>query len=140
MFIDTNVLVYSHIPQAPDHDIAKADLERAIDDDEPACISRQIIREYLAVVTRPQVWSPSLSMTDALDNVLWMVNTFQILSDGPSVTNRLMILCREVPVGGRQIHDANIVATMLAHGERRLLTFNPRDFRRYGAMIELVSS
>ena len=40
------------------------------------------------------------------------------------------------PVGGRQIHDANIVATMLAHGERRLLSFNGADFRRYGDRIE----
>ena len=37
-----------------------------------------------------------------------------------------------------QIHDANIVATMLAHGERRLLTLNPADFRRYGYRIELL--
>ena len=44
-----------------------------------------------------------------------------------------------VQVGGRQIHDANIVATMLAHGERRLLTFNAADFRRYGDRIELAA-
>ena len=37
-----------------------------------------------------------------------------------------------------QIHDANIVATMLAYGEGRLLTFNTADFRRYGDRIELV--
>ena len=51
-----------------------------------------------------------------------------------------MGLCREVAVGGRQIHDANIVATMLARGEHRLLTFNVADFRRYGDRIELVDS
>lgn len=42
-------------------------------------------------------------------------------------------------MGGKQVHDANIVATMLAHGERRLLTFNIRDFRRFSAHIELVN-
>ena len=47
----------------------------------------------------------------------------------------LTSLCREVPVAGRQVHDANIAATMLAHGERRLLTFNAQDFRRYGERI-----
>ena len=36
------------------------------------------------------------------------------------------------------MHDANIVATMLAHGERRLLTFNGGDFRRYGERIDLI--
>jgi hypothetical protein len=28
---------------------------------------------------------------------------------------------------------------MLAHGERRLLTFNEADFRRFAALIEVVT-
>ena len=68
-----------------------------------------------------------------------LVATYEILGDGPVVTDWLVSLCRDIPVGGRQIHDANIVATMLAYGERRLLTFNPADFRRYGDRIFLVS-
>ncbi len=48
-------------------------------------------------------------------------------------------ISRRIDVGGKQIHDANIVATMLAYGERRLLTFNVADFRRYVDHIELVS-
>ena len=54
------------------------------------------------------------------------------------MTENLLALCREVSVGGRQIHDANIVATMLAHGEHRLLTFNISDFRRFEDRIELM--
>ena len=67
-----------------------------------------------------------------------MLNTYGILEDGPEVTETLIALLREAPAGGRQIHDANIVATMLAYGERRLLTFNLADFRRYGDRIELI--
>ena len=40
--------------------------------------------------------------------------------------------------GGKQVHDANIVATMLTHGETRLLTFNGADFHRFGSLIDLV--
>ena len=58
---------------------------------------------------------------------------------GKAVMDTLTSLCREVPVGGKQVHDANIVATMLAHGERRLLTFNVKDFRRFGQRVELVA-
>ena len=58
--------------------------------------------------------------------------------DGAHVTDMFVSLCREVPLAGKQVHDANIVATMLAHGERRLLTFNASDFRRYGERIELI--
>ncbi len=140
MFIDTNVLVNSRIPGAPDHDAARASLERAFRDPEPLRISRQVIREYLSVVTRPQTWPVGITRDDALADVGRLLRSFEVLEDGPRVTEWLVGLCREFPVGGRQIHDANIVATMLAHGERRLLTFNGADFRRYGDRIELVDA
>ncbi len=101
-------------------------------------ISRQVLREYLVVVTRPQTWSTPLPMADALRDAERMSRRFEVLEDGPRVTSLLTDLCREVPVAGRQVHDANIAATMLAYGERRLLTLNERDFRRFGDRLELV--
>ena len=61
------------------------------------------------------------------------------LKMGPVVTELLLDLCASAPVGGKQIHDANIVATMLAYGERRLLTLNASDFRRYEDRIRAGS-
>ena len=138
MFVDTNVLVKARILEAPDHEIARDILENAYAEPEPLRISRQVLREYLAVVTRPQTWLVAIAREDALDDVVRLAATFEVLEDGPVVTDWLVSLCRVVPVGGRQIHDANIVATMLAHGERRLLTFNAADFRRYRDRIELL--
>ena len=138
MFIDTNVLVASRFLEAPNHGIARPRLERAFRHPEPLRISRQVLREYLAVVTRPQAWAVASTRDEALDDVQRLMSRFEILEDGPAVTDSLVALCREVLVGGRQIHDANIVATMLAHGERRLLTLNSADFRRFGDRIELV--
>ena len=138
MFVDTNVLVKGRILEAPDHDTARRELERALQDPEPLRINRQVLREYLAVVTRPQPWAVTITREEALADVERFADAFEILEDGPVVTDRLLALCREVSVGGRQIHDANIVATMLAYGERRLLTFNTADFRRFGQRIELV--
>ena len=138
MFIDTNILVNSRILEAPHHETARAMLEHALQGEEPLRISRQVAREYLAVVTRPQTWPTAISREDALDDVNRLLGSFEVLEDGPAVTERLVELCREVPVGGRQIHDANIVATMLVYGDRRLLTFNVGDFRCYGDRIELV--
>lgn len=138
MFIDTNVLVRARFTVAPSHDLARARLHEALGSEERPRISRQIIREYLAVVTRSQIWSAPLPMSDALRDVDWFVSEFDILEDGPDVTHLLAELCREVPVAGRQVHDANIVATMLAHAEQRLLTFDQGDFRRYGSRIWLI--
>ena len=139
MFIDTNVLVYSRFPEAPRHEMARSMLGRALQGSEPLRISRQVIREYLSVVTRPQPWPIAITREESLDDANRLASNFDILEDGPVVTETLFVLCRDASVGGRQIHDANIVATMLAHGERRLLTFNTADFRRYGDRIELVS-
>lgn len=139
MFIDTNVLIYSRIIEAPLHDVAGESLERVRLSNEPLRISRQIIREYISVVTRPQTWLNPLTSEEVLEEMHWLISQFEILEDGLAVTEWLITLLREVSVGGRQIHDANIVATMLAHGERRLLTFNTSDFRRYEDRIELVS-
>ncbi len=140
MFVDTNVLVAARFVTAPAHGMARACLQRASEDrGATICISRQVIREYLATVTRPQSWSKPLAMAEALGDVSRLGKSFAVLEDGPQVMDILFSLCRDVQFAGRQVHDANIVATMLAHDERRLLTFNQRDFRRYGGQIDLVS-
>ncbi len=138
MFVDTNVLVSSIAPGAPHHEQAFRGLERAWQRGEDLVISRQIIREFLAVVTRPQTWSSPRLMEDALADVERFTDEFTTLDDGPHVMDILLDPCREVPVAGKQVHDANIVATMLAAGEHRLLTFNRGDFRRYADRLELV--
>ena len=138
MFVDTNVLVAARFVTAPAHVAARRCLDRTGNSEEPLHISRQIVREYLVVVTRPQIWPESLAIGDALKDATRLISSFTVLEDGPNVMAMLIALCREVPVAGKQIHDANIAATMLAHGERRLLTLNARDFRRYGERIELV--
>jgi len=138
--VDTTVLVNARFIEAPDHEAARASLASAIEKPEALRISRQVLREYLAVVTRPQAWPVALSRDDALDDLNRFAAAFEVLEDGPVVTDRLIALCRQTPVGGKQIHDANIVATMLAYGERRLLTFNTADFRRCADRIELVAA
>jgi len=52
-------------------------------------------------------------MHDALGHVAVLETRFELLEDGPEVAGTLGRLCREVAVAGKQVHDANIVATML---------------------------
>lgn len=138
MFVDTNVLVRARFRTAPCHEAARATLARAGMNSEPIRISRQIVREYLVTVTRPQDWSDPLPVAQALRDVEWFCSTFEVLEDGESVTRLLVAFISDLPIAGKQVHDANIAATMLAHDERLLLTFNAKDFRRFGERIELV--
>jgi predicted nucleic acid-binding protein len=40
-------------------------------------------------------------------------------------------------IGGKQVHDANIVATMQAYGIPALLPHNTKDFERLGEVIRI---
>ena len=83
MFVDTNVLVKARFLEAPDHEIARASLQRAFDEPEPLRISRQILREYLAVVTRPQTWLVPISREIALGDVERLVGTYESIGGRP---------------------------------------------------------
>ena len=138
VFVDTNVLVYAHIAEAPWHQEA----QEAIADHEATgallWVSRQVLREYLVSLTRPQQFPipPSLEMVVA--QVRQFQRRFRVANEGPEVTTRLLALLIEVSVRGRRIHDANIVATMLVYGVRRLLTHNTDDFVRFAAFIDVI--
>jgi predicted nucleic acid-binding protein len=137
-FVDTNVLVYATAVGAPFRVQARAALARLATGG-TLSVSRQILREYIAVMTRQQNWGKPLALSEATADTTAFIRRFTVLEDGPAVWDRLMELSRRYSFGGRQVHDANIVATMLAHGERRLLTFNEADFRRFTQLVEVVT-
>ena len=137
VFIDTNVLVYASRPTVPEHGAARAALGRLEASGCEAWISRQVLREYLAVVTRPQATAPSLPMATGIADVRRFQSSFEVADDGPAEFERLLDVLAAHPGAGKQVHDANLVAAMLVHGIRRLLTFNAADFRRFAGAIEL---
>jgi predicted nucleic acid-binding protein len=90
-------------------------------------------------MTRQQIWGKALTIAEAIADAATFAQRFTVLEDDPPVWDQLMELSRRDSFGGRQVHDANVVVTMLAHGERRLLTFNEVDFRRFTALVEVVA-
>ncbi len=64
---------------------------------------------------------------------------FNIIDDRPPVFDRLLELLAAHPGGGKQVHDANLVATMLSSGITRVLTYNGSDLRRFGGLIEIIA-
>jgi len=139
-FIDTNVLVYDDQAASTFHVAARAALACLERDGAALWISRQVLREYLAAVTRPNpAGVPPLTRSEAATAVEGFLAAYVIAEDGPIATTHLLSLVRSVPIGGKQVHDANIVATMLAHGIPRLLTFNGADFRRFEPIIAVLA-
>lgn len=54
-----------------------------------------------------------------------------LLTDYGQVVRTWIELCRHHPVRGGRIFDLQLVATMLAHGVRRICTFDQADFDRF---------
>jgi predicted nucleic acid-binding protein len=138
VFVDTNILVFANVPVAPRHAQALGMLERYRTFREPLWISRQVLREYLAAMSRAGPLRTPHPSAILGSTVRQFERIFRIAEDGPSVTARLLELLERFPCGGRQVHDANIVATMLVHGIDRLLTDNVQDFKRFDSLIGIV--
>lgn len=138
LFVDTNVLVYATDTQSPFYVQAVNALDISLMNGADLVISSQVLREYLAVTTRLRVSNPDVSLEDILESVRTFRQAFEVAEDNDKVLNNLLNLLGDISVAGKQIHDANIVATMQANNIRSLLTHNTADFKRFSHLIELI--
>jgi predicted nucleic acid-binding protein len=138
VFLDTNVLIYARATRSPFHQAAREALQGLYDAEVELWISRQVLREYLAALTRPQQFTNPLPMANLSEDIRLFQTPFRIAEDIPKVTERLFTLLEEIPPGGRQVYDANIVATMLVYGIEELLTNNVQYFNRFSQLITVV--
>ena len=135
IFIDTNVLVFASIPAAPMHLPAIAALHHVAQAGAASWISRQVIREFLVQLTRPGVLPYASAANLAVKQASALMTLYWVADEGPQVTIELFGLLQAGLATGKQVHDANIVATCLAYGIPRLLTHNVSDFQRYSSLI-----
>lgn len=137
-FIDTNILVYAQLTLSPWHGTAVTKLQDLESAGAQLWISRQVIREFLAAMTAPGVLTGTIPAAALVKDIGDFSSRFPIAEDGPGVTNNLLNLLATIPMGGKQIHDANIVATMLVYNIPKLLTHNTKDFARFASFITVV--
>jgi predicted nucleic acid-binding protein len=138
VFVDTNILIYAKQAFSPFHTAATArllDLERA---GHPLWLSSQVLREYLAAMSRPAAISGFVPMVNLVADVQAFQTQFAIAEDGTAVMKHLLDLLSSIPCTGRQVHDANIVATLLTLGIDNLLTHNGADFKRFAAYVSVI--
>jgi predicted nucleic acid-binding protein len=137
VFVDTNVLVFAAITSSPFYFEAFGRLDALRQAGVELWVSRQILREYLANLSRPQPFTPPLPAPTLIADIHRLQAQFRVAEDGPAVTANRLGLLTTIPIGGKQVHDANIVATMQTYGLRHLLTHNTADFARFSALIQV---
>lgn len=137
--LDTNILLAATDEGRSEHARALASLNEWPGAGVALYASGQILREYLCVATRPADENGlGLAQADALANVQALSRRMRLLTENYKVMNRLHELLDTIECMGKQVHDANIVATMLVHGVDTLVTLNRDDFSRFGDQIAVV--
>ncbi|RMF79284.1 MAG: PIN domain-containing protein [Chloroflexi bacterium] len=139
VFVDTNILLRVTLKQINRHDEVDALVKRIIREDSELWISGQVIREFIVQVTHPRTLAQPLTIKQVVQEIEVMKPLFQIADETVIVREKLLKLLQEYPTVGKQVHDANIVATMLANDIDTLLTLNTKDFQRFAEQITLIS-
>jgi predicted nucleic acid-binding protein len=137
--LDTNVLLAATDEGRPEHRDALTVLNDWAAAHAGLCTSGQVLREYLSVATRPAARNGlGLKLPDALGNVRAIRERTTLLAEDSRVADRLLGLLADVECLGKQVHDANLVATMLVHGIATVVTINLADFARFERHINVI--
>ena len=136
--LDTNILVSATASQRQLHAAAQ-NVVRWPTLGRPIYVSGQILREYLVVATRPlQSNGLELTCAEAVANVSVFRSRMHCLEENDQVQEKLAELVLTHECRGVLIHDANVVATALTHDIPAIVTENPRDFRRFADLVDVV--
>lgn len=78
-------------------------------------------------------------MEDSLTNVEAVLARTTLVEETAAVADQLRELLRLVDCTGTQVHDANVVATMLTHGIGAVVTEDIGDFARFDAIVDIIA-
>lgn len=137
-FVDTNILLGTTDTGRETHEHCRAVFRFALENGVHLALNGQVIREYLVVATRGTERNGfGLDAGQALGNIDEFIRRAAVLEESEEVANQLCTLVSNLQITGNQIHDANIVATMIVHSVPALVTENEEDFRLFDA-VEVI--
>lgn len=130
--VDTNVLVYAHRRDLPQHERAAACVRALASGSDQWAIPWPCVHEFLAVVTNAKIFATPTPMTQALAQVsAWQASPrLTLLSEERGYIEVLERVLSTSAVTGARVHDARIAALALFHGVDELYTVD-RDFGRF---------
>jgi predicted nucleic acid-binding protein len=137
--LDTNVLLRLYQPNSPEF----SSIRRAVHSLHRAnaalyYLSQNII-EFWNVSTRPLAQNGYGLSPAETDKVATQIEkAFVLLPDVEAIHYEWRRLVFAYGVSGAKVHDARIVAAMIVHGVRQILTLDGSDFGRY-TEIAIVS-
>ena len=132
---DTNLLLRLADPASPQHPIAAGALARLLSLGSEVYLTPQNLIEFWAVATRPVEangfgWNSERTAKEVTD----FQARFPMLVESPEIFLHWLELVKGLPVHGKRVHDARLVAVLQANGIDHLITFNTSDFTVFRAL------
>ena len=132
--IDTNVLIYAHLPVFPESETVRARLRAGLANDSwQFAVTASVLHEFVHVVTDPRRFDPPIAMVEALALAKGYLGRTNV--DCLSIDARALHLALELldtrRLGRKRIADTLLAATLLRHGVHAIMTCNPGDFAMF---------
>jgi predicted nucleic acid-binding protein len=138
--VDTNVLIYAHIPALAQHATVRAHLlELLADPDVVLAITPAVIHELVHVITDARRFDPPVTMAEAVATArlyLRASNVECLATDGDAARLALELLDRH-RLGRKRLADTLFAATLLTHGVGEVVTCNPSDFTLFEGLATI---
>ncbi len=131
--VDSNVLLRWVKPDHSEYPTIVSATDAVLRHDGVLCYTSQNVAEFWNACTRPadrNGYGLSPEETDRRARVF--EGKLRLLPDNFAVHEEWRKILVTHNVSGVQVHDARLVAAMRVHGVKLILTFNPKDFTRYG--------
>lgn len=147
VFVDSNIFLHAAIPDIGDdlpevkvqkHEACLTQLQRFLDEGVALWINGQVLREFWVQATRYETEAGPMPLAWVLERIAWFRAFVGEVDETPAVREQLLTLVQEHGVRGIAVHDANIVATMLAYDVGTVCTLDA-GFHRYRGRITIVS-
>ena len=126
--VDTNILVYAHREDTPEHERAL----RALRTLDAAALGWAVpwscVHEFFGVVTHPRIYDRPSTVAEAfaaIDDLSTM--GARLLSESSAHRQILGRICEQSGFVGPRVHDARIAAICIGHGVSELWTAD-RDY------------
>ena len=137
---DTNILLRLLATTDPQHALVRQAVRAIRTRGDKLLAAPQIAAEFWNVCTRPATARGGFGLTipEADRRLRIIERIFPIRSDHPGAYPIWRALVVAHAVSGVQVHDARLVAFMLAHGVSHILTFNGPDFARFPGITPIA--
>ena len=140
LMIDTNILIYATVSKSPFFIPAQKAVTQYVNFGYALWINRQIIREYMVIKSRLMYDEQKYDENMLITEFNYLVNNYKVADEVSATSTTLSSLIKKYKIVGKQIHDANIVATCIVEKISMLLTNNSSHFTRFSSEgIDIIS-